>query len=487
MSFRLPAAALFAISLLAGAFLAVLTVRGGALRHYRGGAAGVYAVLSVDEAVSDAEIRGKIAPLAGLEPSGVLSESAMWVFLDDFGGLERVPLERWDERIFPFDPRNDGYARRLRSFFVRDGRRLFFVPMAVESSAKFEKALPGVLGVPFSLEVYGYAAPLYPFIILFSAAGLGFVLLSRPLFPAAAVFPVMAAFSLGGPRSFVMAGLLAGVTGLLAEPLAEWFACRRFRRPGDARLWECLVPYRKLLFPAAFLFACYAAAAAFGTVLEMVTAGAAAAAVLGIFASAVRAESLRGGDDHPRFRAVPILREGVKTVFFPPRALPFALASLVALVPALFPGRVNAGGETAAAERDLLVSEEEYLAHAAFQAEFSYRPLSGGPSAYYPYTMDEMGLPREGFPETPDVLPVSPGDLYRDIPPFPLAALANFLENAGPGAAAFLPGKEDAVSVLLLVLCSFSALFRPRRGGKKTRNIVLYKRRMVSAPQRIQV
>ncbi|MDR1420715.1 MAG: hypothetical protein LBI86_10105 [Treponema sp.] len=488
MSFRLSAAVLFAISFLAGAFLVVLTAGEGTPGRRRDGTAEIYAVLSVDEAVSDAEIRGKIAPLAGLEPPGVFSESGMWAFLDDFGGLERVPLERWDERIFSFDPRNDGYAERLRAFFVHGGRRFFFVPITGKSPGKFEKALPGAVGVPFSLDFYGYGAPLYPFVILFSAAGLGFVFLSRPLFPAAAVLPVMAALSLGGPRSLVMAAFLAGLTALLAGPLAEWFACRRYRgHPGDTRLWECLVPYRKLLFPALVMLVCYAALAAFGTVFERMTAGITAALVLGIFVCSVRAESLRGGEDHPRFRAVPILRESVKAVFFPPRALPFTLASIVALVPALFPGRVNAGGETIAAERALLVSEKEYLAHAAFQAEFSYRPLSGGDSSYHRYVPGETGLPEEGLPETPAGIPVSPdsGDLYRDIPPFPLADLVNFLENMESGAAVSLPGRRDAVPVLLLVFCSFSALLRPRWGGKRMRSMVVYRKRMVKAPERI--
>ncbi|MDR0601754.1 MAG: hypothetical protein LBG42_05170 [Treponema sp.] len=484
MSVRLQAAVLFVISFLLGAFFTVRAVREGALGRYDGGTAGGYAVISVDEAVPDAQTREKIAVLAGIEPSGVLSESGMWVFLDDFGGLERIPLERWDERVFPFDPRNDGYAERLRSFFVHDGRRFFFVPMTGKGLKKFQKALPGAAGVSFSLDFYGYGPSLYPFVILFSAAGLGFLFLSRPLFPAAAVLPVMAAFSTGGPRSLVMAGLLAGLTRLLAEPLAEWFACRRYRDySGDMRLWECLVPYRKLLVPAAVLLACYAAAAAFGTVFERVTAGIIALSVLGIFAFSVRLESLRGREEeHVRFRAVPILEEGVKTVFFPLQALPFTLASLLALVPALSAGRVTVNGGTIAAEREHLVSGEEYLAHAAFQAGFSYRPLSGGDSAYYRYVSGG-----EGLPETPAVSPVQPEpeELYQEIPPFPLADLADFLENAGHGAAVPLPGVRELVPVLLLFLCSLLVLIRPRRGGKKMKNMVLYKRRMVNAPEHI--
>jgi hypothetical protein len=414
----------------------------------------------------------------------VLSESGLWVFLDNFGGLERLPLESWTERVLPFDPRNDGYAEKLHLFFVHGGKRFFFVPLAGKRFQKFEKALPGVLGAPFSLDFYGYGAPLYPFIILFFAAGLGFLFLSKS-FLSAAVLPAMAAFSLGGPRPLVLAGFLAAFTRLLAEPVFELFVSRRYRAYGGAvRLWECMAPYRKLLFSAAALLACYCFTALSGTFFEMILAGMTAAAAAGIFVLSVRLESLRGKPQkHVRFRAVPILREEVKMKFFPVEALPFTLAALLALIPALLPGPMNFGGGTIEALESFLVSEDDYLAHASFQAGFSYRPLSGGDSAYFSYTVD--GNPA-GLPELPPFPESSvPEDVSADIPPFPLGGLVNFLKNSGREARPVLPGLRDTVPVLLLFLCSLSALIRGRRGGKIAGNIVLYKRRMYSAPERV--
>jgi hypothetical protein len=295
----------------------------------------------------------------------------------------------------------------------------------------------------------------------------------------------MAAFSLGGPRSLVLAGFLAALTRLLAEPVFELFVSRRYREyGGNVRFWECMAPYRKLLFPAAALLACYCFAASSGTFFERILAGITAFAVLGVFVFALRLESLRGkSQEHVRFRAVPILREEVKIRFFPVEALPFTLAALLALVPALLPGRVNFGGGTIDAVKPFLVSENDYLAHAAFQAGFSYRSLSGGDSAYFHYTTD--GNPA-GLPESP-LFPESsvPEDLAAGIPPFPLGALMNSLNNSGGKAQPVLPGLRDTVPVLLLFLCSLSALIRRRRGGKITGNIVLYKRRTYSVPERV--
>jgi hypothetical protein len=381
--------------------------------------------------------------------------------------------------VLPFDPRNDGYAEKLHAFFVHGGKRFFFIPLPGKRFQKFEKALPE-LGTPFSLDFYGYGAPLYPFIILFSAAALGFLFLSKPALSAAALLPVMAAFSLGGPRSLVLAGLLAALTRLLAEPVSELFVSRRYRG-GAARFWECMAPYRKLLFPAAVLLACYCLAALSGTFFEGILSGIMAAVVLGIFVFSLRLESLRGkSQEHVRFRAVPILREEVKLKFFPSEALPFTLAALLALIPSLLPGRIGFGGGTVEAVKSFLVTEDDYRSHAAFQAGFSYRPLSGGDSAYFTYAAGPAGLPESPpFPES------SVPDLSADIPPFPLGDLVNFLKDSGRETQASLPGLHDTVPVLLLFLCSLSALMKRRRGGKIVGNIVLFKRRMYKAPERV--
>jgi hypothetical protein len=101
----------------------------------RGGAPGEgFAALTLDASYPDRQIRELLA-YGGVKTA--IGESSQWVFLEDFGGLEQVPLDRYWERVEPFDPRNDGYAERLQSFFVFNGERRIFI---------------GLKGAPLDLE-----------------------------------------------------------------------------------------------------------------------------------------------------------------------------------------------------------------------------------------------------------------------------------------------------------------------------------------------
>jgi hypothetical protein len=133
---------------------------------------GEYAVLVLDDAIPDREIR------AGLESggfSGIISESTQWVFLFFFGSIEQIPLDEYDKRVFPFDPRNDGYAEKLRSLFVHDGQRFVYLPLGFATRAGMEKKIASAMGdIPYSLEITVPASrPLRPpwlLITLFCAA-----------------------------------------------------------------------------------------------------------------------------------------------------------------------------------------------------------------------------------------------------------------------------------------------------------------------------
>ena len=69
----------------------------------------------------------KIAGMLKEKGLDCVSESTVWVLLDDFSELKQIPLDQYDDFVEPFDPRNDGYAEKLRSFFVQAGIRRFFV------------------------------------------------------------------------------------------------------------------------------------------------------------------------------------------------------------------------------------------------------------------------------------------------------------------------------------------------------------------------
>ena len=152
-----------------------------------------YAVLRVDAALPDREISERLAASINNYISiDFVSESTQWVFLNDFDTILSIPLDEYQERLAASalqpDPRDDGYAARLHSFFVRNGQRLFFIPFMRPSlleefntvwvqrtrsgNANLEAAIAtGLNGIPFSIEWLGYdREPRYLYIAFADAA-----------------------------------------------------------------------------------------------------------------------------------------------------------------------------------------------------------------------------------------------------------------------------------------------------------------------------
>jgi hypothetical protein len=152
-----------------------------------------YAVLRVDVALSDRVIGDRLAAsIDNYISIDFVSESTQWVFLNDFDTILSIPFDEYQERLSASalrpDPRDDGYAARLHSFFVRNNQRLFFIPFARPSlleeldtvwvhktrsgSAKLEAAIAkGLDGISFSIEWLGYdREPRYLYIAFADAA-----------------------------------------------------------------------------------------------------------------------------------------------------------------------------------------------------------------------------------------------------------------------------------------------------------------------------
>jgi hypothetical protein len=151
------------------------------------------AVLRVDAALPDREIGERLAASINNYISiDFVSESTQWVFLNDFDTILCISLDEYQERLAASalqpDPRDDGYAARLHSFFVRNGQRLFFIPFVRPSlleelntvwihrtrsgNARLEAAIAkGLDGIPFSIEWLGYdREPRYLYIAFADAA-----------------------------------------------------------------------------------------------------------------------------------------------------------------------------------------------------------------------------------------------------------------------------------------------------------------------------
>jgi hypothetical protein len=443
-----------------------------------------YAVLRFDEAVPDR----RIGELLSAVTEGYISESTQYVLLDDFGVLREIPLDRYAESVAPFDPRNDGYAEKLRSFFVRDGVRLFFVPLAAipgggagftagRGTAFGRRIAPLFAGIPFSVEYPGQGKPVLLWFVLAAAAGAGTLFLWKPRLPAAASLPVLCALAPGGPPALALGAILGGFFFLLVEPAGEFFVSLRRGGPGSpprGRIAANLRPFRFRLALGAFLPVLYGAGCAAGGV-PLFLGIAVFAASLGLVLLSLLAESARGaGLDHVRFLPVIIMKPSSPVPAFSRIVLTrFLGAALAALLPLLFPGlRPAAVPEPFAAA---LPSAEDYLRHAAFQAGFSWRPLGGGEGPYRHYAAGEDGLLSE----------VPGGEGAPSFPPFPLEDLAAFLDSpaAVPGVRPFGEGAGPLRQLPLIAALALAlpALRGPVWGRNKKKKMLVYAEKRIAA------
>ncbi|MDR0624131.1 MAG: hypothetical protein LBG10_06845 [Treponema sp.] len=472
MFFKSSLGILIFLSLLTGFLLAVFAA---ALMPPETG--GAYAALVMDESWPDREIRGL------LNDETIISEASQWAFLDDFEGLSRIPLDEYRNRVQSFDPRNDGYAEKLRAFFVRDGKRLFFIPLHRGfwgyKTGEFEKRLSSSLGdIPFEIIYLGYRRPVWLYMALLAGAGMAGLFLSGR-FALGFCMPLLAGFAFAGSSGLALSSVFAGLAGLFLAPCGEYFMFRRYRRADTGagkfegrRLGDMLVSFRPCwvltpVFLAALVFISVA-----GNVHPLVVL-AGGAGFTGIFLFSQWVLSRRGdGQGHVRFVPVLIRPVPVKSLEFPRIMLPFICASLLPALPLPpFSGVSSAGDSVFFGEQGGMIREGEYHAHAAFQASFSYRALGSGGAgepAYFQYRLGDDGLiaGREA-----DIAP------RENIPPFPLKDLMNFLETGGkPSPQDWSPLTfAQLAPVLAALLFSFPAFIRRVRGDKKGEIRLLYR------------
>jgi hypothetical protein len=539
---------------------------------------------------TDREVAGALEKALGRP---VISASSQWVLLNSFGGLERVPLEDYEDRLEIFDPRRDGYAEKLTRFFVRDGKRWFFIPLdrkiagsppvlnpaelLVKGPAeRLKTRIAGVLdpvlgsGVPFVLELQPQDRSTGFRILLFilawgSALVLSLPLVSRPvsapisgpvshrggrgpafagpgpdnirrrfqcglfrgprtgLSPAGRRFlllaPVMFPLSLWGAPGFAALALFLFLGVLLADPLKEWWI--RLLDSGVRR------PLRRSPYRLRVLFSL--PLAVFLVLIPWLGGMSLLWVLLNLLGLALLYLCSLGLEIRRNFSSPPGLPRGKAPSYGPCRFVPLPILSprfsglvpairaipAVPIVPAVsaggnsrrrespgpclgglnfFPGGNGAGlmlpfalasclaafspgGEfpfrpaPPPLERPSLIREEDYLAHALFQAGFSYRPLEfqGGEAepGYYRYALGEDGLVAGGFPvdgETPEIL---------EIPPFPLADLSDFLsawDSPVPRGGVLFPAAgplADLVFPLLVFILVFPAFLGRARGRRR--------------------
>jgi hypothetical protein len=372
---------------------------------------GSYAVMSCGETVPDELIRERLERIG---VSGIVSESGQWVFLDCFGSLERIPLGEYSDRVLPFDPRNDGYAEKLRSMFIRDGRRFVYFPAG---STGIHKRLESALDdIPHSVEYVGDVQPGFSPVLLglLFCVCAGLLLIFNPLrrmFQAYAVYlipclPALLPFALGGAAGFGMAALLAG----FAVFAAQLFLAPR-RRPTERGQHRGNRPGRRLLLP--FFLAGFGVivflsdlpalfpllAAVLFLVILIISLHDSAKTLTPAFASMRFFNS--GSQKHRRFVPVQMIRPKADSASFAFAMIPFTAAALaLAIAVAAAPRLPEADLPSLFSEG--IVTEADFYRHYNFQSAFSYRSLHNldaqmgdGSPFMSAFALDADGLPIE--------------------------------------------------------------------------------------------
>jgi hypothetical protein len=414
-----------------------------------------YVVLTLDASYPDRFIRELLTQERIVNTIG---ESSQWVFLDDFRGLEKVPLDSYRDRVEPFDLRNDGYAERLRSFFVFQERRRLFIPLR-GNFGDLEGRIRTALGdIPFSLTVLTPPESIVLPAILFVVAAVFTLLLSGEALVIAFFLPLWGVLSALGVPGFALIAVLAGLSRLLREPIREYFVSQRYKKPLNSPRSFATIDAQA--FPGTWglsaLFLAALGIITFFGALPWLTV------IMGLFFFLVilcfsrRTESYWGDrQGHIRFLPVPISDMALRPSRHYRIMVPFILAALLLLfLPALF-----SGNSTPRSPREWTgwkgsgdLNAEMYWDHVRFQQNFSF--ISLGPDrypedpsqSYLRYSLAEDGLidsavPGEFFPEN-----------TGEIPPFPLEGLIDFINNYTYIDPGFSAPRSGGVICLLISL-----------------------------------
>jgi hypothetical protein len=428
----------------------------GNFYNYKGG----YAAVAFDDTVEDKAIRARLnSDNAGLAKP-FFSESSQWVMLDEFDSLAMIPLDEYSKRIEPFDPRNDGYAEKLRKMFVRDGKRFVFIPLHAGNSVPsiLEKRLAVLFeNVPFTVNYYGVGRPLKLFFLLYAAASASLLVIcyaQKEKRKAAAfvipLLPAMASLAFFGACGIGAASLLLGSAVLLMEPLKELLKALRLQPKGAQRrktlIKKVFRPYMPHLLILPLFAAALTAVVFFSrlTAFFIMTVAIVVCALLSV--SIMTLSKWRGS--RVRFAPVLIINRKLPDYVFSAYMLPFAIAAFAA---ALFAPSMP-GAAISNEKFDQFINEEDYYEHMVFQASFSARQLGKTDYGYPGYILDNDGLPNPDSENKAD-FPLQ----FDEFPSFPLKDLIEIISgvNAGKGKIPERGAGESVENFSLLILPLF--------------------------------
>jgi hypothetical protein len=416
-----------------------------------------YAVLTADKSSIEDRVLNNILSTGLLNEylTGYpVSESSLWFLLDEFDSLNVVPLDYHSRRLLPFDPRNDGYADKLKNIFVRGDKRFVYLPLNTNNNTsvktapeKIERHLKELLAdIPFTVDFYGIGKPLKLFFIVFAAAALALAVLiifyhKKKINPGIIclilMLPALSSLAFFGAGGMAAAALFLGFAVVIKEPLKEFILTLRL----PAKNWSiklnmiyknAVEPYILHFYLLPVFAAAITAVVIFGE-LKLFFILLVFAAAGFIFYFSVRAlETGKRDGNRRRFTPIMILKQRFMDFSFSVYMLPFTIAVFFAM---LLTPHVSSAYVSGNKFDDLyIINEHDYYAHLAFQTSFSTRRLglnSYNSSSTYPcYILNEDGLPSPDYTHF-NFLDTSGeiSSVQEEFPPFPLSDLMDFFHS----------------------------------------------------------
>jgi hypothetical protein len=430
-----------------------------------------YAVIITDDSIEDRVILSHLESSEIFLGGSPVSESSQWVLLDEFDSIKRIPLDQYSSRIFPFDPRNDGYAGKLKEVFVRDGKRFVYVPLfAGNWKTNFlDKKFNELMGdVPFSVEYYGICRPLALFFIVYATASVILLALCyakrrihRSIVNIIPMIPVLSSLGFFGAAGIGSAALLFALFILLKEPLNDLVnpppLIIEHGHKFKTIYKEIITPYKFywLFIP---VFAGGLSILVIFSQLKTLFLIAVTIASFAVFFFSLKIVSF-SGVEHRRFNPLMIVRKRSPEFVFPMYILPFVIGAFLTM----FFTPYMSGSYDTGNKFDVIITEQDYHEHLAFQTSFSTRKLGESSAVYPAFFYDTDGL------VSMNKMNASQSVRLSDYPDFPLRRLMDFFNNVNEGNVVN-SGKStgrigENLSLLVLLLFLLPGLFSRGKSG----------------------
>jgi hypothetical protein len=436
---------------------------------------GGYAVLITDSSVDDRIIVSLLTEQSGFENSFTgkpVSESSQWVMLDNFASLETVPLDKYFSRVNYFDPRNDGYAEKLKAVFVKDDKRFVYIPLSAGNwnPTILNQQFASVLAdIPFSVDYYGIGRPLFFFFIMYALSSVCLFVIccvkkkSHYRFNIISLVPVFFSLAFFGAAGIGCAALIFAFFILLKEPIAELAALTSSYSKDKSQLIarikkEIVSPYKYYLFLLPVFAAAFAIMIVFSQLKLLYLIAVFAAAVFVYFFSFKIL--LFSGGKRKRFIPVMIIKRRLPEFVFSFYMLPFVIAAFFTL----FLSPYQAGSYVSDNKFDVFVDRQDYYAHLTYQSSFSTRQFGSSSLSFPSFFFEADGLPSMKASTVRQTI-----NKY-DFPPFPyqLERLMDFFHSVNSGQKtntgfSGVGNIAETLSLLVLLLFVLPGFFIKRK------------------------